>query len=94
MNLAETRYLANLINGIRAIMLVSEHDTKVRKVITDKATAVKLFATAGFRREALPVLEEIRSAFDTDPRKPMVDKLIDEVIRHWRFQNLVPRAGE
>ena len=91
MNLAETRYLANLIKGVRATMLVSDHEPKVQRTVVNKATAVKLFAEAGFRTEALVVLEELRQAFEDDKRKAMVDKLCDEIVKHWRFQNLVPK---
>lgn len=94
MNLAETRYLANLVKGVRAVMLVSDHEPKVQRTFINKAVAVKLFAESGFRREALLVLDEIKVGFGDDPRSAMIDKLVDELVRHWRFQNLVPGGAE
>lgn len=85
MNLAESRRLAALIKGVRATMLISDLDPKVQRSIINKATAVKLFAEAGFRAEALTVLDEIKSAYDDDPRKQMIDKLVDDVRKIWSF---------
>lgn len=92
MNLAETRYLSNLVKGVRAIMLVSDFEPKVRKIVTDKAMAVKLFAEAGCRREAVAVVQDLRLMFAEHEHKDMVDRLVDDVIKHWMFQNLVPKG--
>ena len=93
MQLAETRYLSNLVKGVRATMLVSDLEPKVQRAIVNKATAVKLFAEAGFRRTAVPVLEEIVAAYGDDPRKEMIDALVGDVLKHWNFQNLIPEGG-
>jgi hypothetical protein len=85
MTLAENRRLAALIKGVRATMLISDLDTKVQRAIVNKATAVRLFAEAGFRAEALSVLDEIEQAYNEDPRRKMIAFLVEDVRKIWRF---------
>jgi ribose 5-phosphate isomerase RpiB len=86
--LAETRYLTDLVKGVRATMLVSDLEPKVQRQITNKATAVKLFAEAGFRSEAKVILDELKGAYAEDRHQPVITRLADRLTAHWRVSKV------
>lgn len=86
MILAETRYLTDLVKGVKAAMLVSDLEPKDQRSVNNKAMAVRLFAEAGFRTESKVVLAELEAAFEGDAREQVVRTLADRLRRHWRVQ--------